>query len=350
MTGTLLYQNAFVYFKFGYGAALAWVLAHDHLRPVDDPAEAGQSRRGLRKDIRHGRRPRHIPARPRAPDRRGCQAARVSRHSMILIYAVLILAAIAFVLPFYWMVVSSFRPTAQFLQAPDPAACRIRRRWRTSRRSSLAPCSGVASLNSVFLAVVSVILQVWFCALAGYTFAKLRFRGRDALFVGVLATMMIPLGVGLIPNFIIMARIGWVDTYRAADRPRHRQRLRRLLDAAVLSLGAGRAARRGARRRHRRVRHLLAHRAADHSPRPGLAGHLRLSLHPGTTFCSRWSSCAARRSSPSSSGCRSSPRQGNVGQPAIVMAGSVLASIPIVIMFAALQRHFIAGLTAGSNK
>ncbi len=43
-------------------------------------------------------------------------------------------------------------------------------------------------------------------------------------------------------------------------------------------------------------------------------------------------------------------RVNNVGQPAIVMAGSVLASIPIVIMFAVLQRHFIAGLTAGSNK
>jgi lactose/L-arabinose transport system permease protein len=43
-------------------------------------------------------------------------------------------------------------------------------------------------------------------------------------------------------------------------------------------------------------------------------------------------------------------RVGNVGQPAIVMAGSVLASIPIVIMFVALQRHFIAGLTAGSTK
>ena len=43
-------------------------------------------------------------------------------------------------------------------------------------------------------------------------------------------------------------------------------------------------------------------------------------------------------------------RVNNVGQPAIVMAGSVLASIPIVIMFVALQRHFIAGLTAGSTK
>jgi ABC-type glycerol-3-phosphate transport system permease component len=43
-------------------------------------------------------------------------------------------------------------------------------------------------------------------------------------------------------------------------------------------------------------------------------------------------------------------RQGSVGQPAIVMAGSVLASVPIVILFATLQRHFIAGLTAGSVK
>ena len=43
-------------------------------------------------------------------------------------------------------------------------------------------------------------------------------------------------------------------------------------------------------------------------------------------------------------------REGNVGQPAVVMAGAVLASVPIVILFATLQRHFIAGLTAGTGK
>ena len=66
---------------------------------------------------------------------------------------------------------------------------------------------GRGLLNTAFLGVMAVLLQVFFCSLAGYTFAKLRFRGRDALFIGILATMMIPSGVGLIPNFIIMARI-----------------------------------------------------------------------------------------------------------------------------------------------
>src|SRR3954452_19787935 len=144
------------------------------------------------------------PLAPRPASSRG-SGSRI-RPSKILVYGLLILAAIGFVLPFYWMLVSSLRPAADFFKipiplVPDPPS--VENFQALFERSMFG--RGIA--NTVFLAIVSVILQVWFCALAGYTFAKLRFRGRDRLFVGVLATMMIPLGVGMIPNFIIMARI-----------------------------------------------------------------------------------------------------------------------------------------------
>jgi lactose/L-arabinose transport system permease protein len=140
------------------------------------------------------------------------------RASDLLIYALLVVAGIAFLTPFYWMIVSSFRPTAQFFQLPIPFVPNppSLENFETLFERSMF---GRGLLNSVFLAMVAVILQVWFCALAGYTFAKLRFPGRDALFLGILTTMMIPLGVGLIPNFIIMARIGWIDTYQALIVP-----------------------------------------------------------------------------------------------------------------------------------
>jgi ABC-type glycerol-3-phosphate transport system permease component len=270
------------------------------------------------------------------------------RPSLILIYAVLILAAIAFVLPFYWMVVSALRPTADFYKIPmpllpDPPSLE---NFRALFDRSMF---GRGILNTVFLAVVSVILQVWFCALAGYTFAKLRFAGRERLFVSVLATMMIPLGVGMIPNFIIMARIHWVDTFLPLIVPGIANAFGvfwmrqyclslpdELLDAARVD-GTGEFG--------------IFWRIVLPIIRPALAS---LAIF---VFLSTWNDflqplvfLRSQENFTVQLWLSFVSRVGNVGQPAIVMAGSVLASIPIVIMFVALQRHFIAGLTAGSTK
>jgi lactose/L-arabinose transport system permease protein len=270
------------------------------------------------------------------------------RGADLLIYAVLILAGLAFILPFYWMVVSSLRPTAQFFQLPIPLVPNppsLENFETLFARSKF----GRGLFNSAFLAVVSVILQVLFCALAGYTFAKLRFRGRDALYIGILTTMMIPLGVGLIPNFIIMARIGWVDTYQALIVPGIANAFGifwmrqyclsvpdELLDAARVD-GAGEFG--------------IFSRIVLPVIRPALAS---LAIF---VFLSSWNDflqpLVFLRSEDKFTvqlWLSIVDRQGNMSQPAIVMAGSLLASIPIVIMFVALQRHFIAGLTAGSVK
>jgi lactose/L-arabinose transport system permease protein len=278
--------------------------------------------------------PARRPPRLRAPD--------------LLIYALLVVAGLAFLLPFYWMIVSSFRPTAQFYQLPIPFVPNppSLENFETLFARSMF---GRGLLNSAFLAVVAVVLQVWFCALAGYTFAKLRFRGRDALFVGILATMMIPLGVGLIPNFIIMARIGWVDTYQALIVPGIANAFGifwmrqyclsvpdELLDAARVD-GAGEFG--------------IFSRIVLPVIRPALAS---LAIF---VFLSSWNDFLAPlvflRSEEKFTvqlWLSIVSQQQNVSQPAIVMAGALLASIPIIILFAALQRHFIAGLTAGSVK
>src|SRR4051794_22068770 len=266
----------------------------------------------------------------------------------LLIYAVLILAALAFILPFYWMIVSSFRPTAQFFQLPIPLLPNPPS--LDNFETLFARTQFVRGMvNSAFLALVAVILQVWFCALAGYTFAKLRFKGRQQLFIGILVTMMIPLGVGLIPNFIIMARIGWVDTYRALIVPGIANAFGifwmrqyclslpdELLDAARVD-GAGEFG--------------IFSRIVLPVIRPALAS---LAIF---VFLSSWNDflqpLVFLRSEDKFTvqlWLSIVDRTGNMNQPALVMAGSLLASIPIIALFAALQRHFIAGLTAGSVK
>jgi ABC-type glycerol-3-phosphate transport system permease component len=268
--------------------------------------------------------------------------------SDLLTYVVLIVAALAFILPFYWMIVSSFRPTAQFFQLPIPL---IPNPPSLENFETLFARTQFVRgmLNSAFLALVAVVLQVWFCALAGYTFAKLRFKGRQPLFIGILVTMMIPLGVGLIPNFIIMAKIGWVDTYRALIVPGIANAFGifwmrqyclslpdELLDAARVD-GAGEFG--------------IFSRIVLPIIRPALAS---LAIF---VFLSSWNDflqpLVFLRSEDKFTvqlWLSIVERQLNVRQPAIVMAGSLLASIPIVVLFASLQRHFIAGLTAGSVK
>jgi multiple sugar transport system permease protein len=73
--------------------------------------------------------------------------------------------------------------------------------------------------NTVLYAGCITAGQVFFCSLAGYAFARLRFRGRDTLFVLYLATLMVPLTVTVIPQFILMRVFGWTDTVWALIVP-----------------------------------------------------------------------------------------------------------------------------------
>ena len=89
--------------------------------------------------------------------------------------------------------------------------------------------------NTVLYAGCVTAGQVFFCSLAGYAFARLPFRGRDTLFVLYLGTLMVPLTVTVIPQFILMRTFGWTDTPWAMIVPGPvRQRVRHLPDAAVL--------------------------------------------------------------------------------------------------------------------
>jgi multiple sugar transport system permease protein len=73
--------------------------------------------------------------------------------------------------------------------------------------------------NSLFVAVATTLIQIVTASLAAFAFARLRFRGRDALFMVYLATLMIPFQVTMIPNFILIRYLSWYDTYQALILP-----------------------------------------------------------------------------------------------------------------------------------
>ncbi|MEV0245166.1 carbohydrate ABC transporter permease [Nocardia sp. NPDC050712] len=127
------------------------------------------------------------------------------------VLAYLALAAIAWcaLLPILWALSGSLKRDGEIA---DAAIFPERPRWANyGEVFELLPL-GRMLLNTTVYALCVTAGQVFFCSLAGYAFARLRFRGRDALFVAYLATLMVPLTVTVIPQFLLMRALGWVDT------------------------------------------------------------------------------------------------------------------------------------------
>ena len=144
--------------------------------------------------------------------------AQVSRRSIF--YLVLILYSILTAIPFLWALSTSFKteiessrriPTALPLH-PTLAA------W-TGPNGVFTADFPRYFLNSVIVAVLVTIGNLFFDSLAGYAFARIRFPGRNVLFFLVLGTMMIPVAMTLVPVFVILTKLGWINTYQGLAVP-----------------------------------------------------------------------------------------------------------------------------------
>ncbi|HEY3081669.1 MAG TPA: carbohydrate ABC transporter permease [Chloroflexota bacterium] len=151
-------------------------------------------------------------ARPTAARRRGL------RWSSLLAHALLALGATTMAVPFLWMLHTSTMPTAEAYKYP-PVLFPSRRAWENYTLAlSLLPF-GRFYLNSLLVSTSITLAQLLTCSMGAFAFARLRFPGRDALFLLYLATMMIPFEVTLIPNFVIVRELGWIDSYLALTVP-----------------------------------------------------------------------------------------------------------------------------------
>lgn len=127
-------------------------------------------------------------------------------------YLVLLVVLIATVTPFYWMVNTSLQTRENVfryppLLIPDPVNTE-----NYSRVFTLMPMAN-ALRNSIFVSSTATLGTLLTCSMAAYAFAKIKFRGKGAFFMGFLSTIMIPGQVTLIPLFIVFSRLGWVDTH-----------------------------------------------------------------------------------------------------------------------------------------
>jgi len=130
----------------------------------------------------------------------------------LFLHLVLGLGAFTMVFPFLWMVLTSFKDISQAFMIPpkwipDPWV------WQNYPASLQALPFGRAYFNSFYISLIVVTATLITASMAAYAFAKIRFPGHEAVFLLFLATMMVPSQVTIIPLFLIMRELGWVDSH-----------------------------------------------------------------------------------------------------------------------------------------
>jgi multiple sugar transport system permease protein len=265
----------------------------------------------------------------------------------ILLYAALGLLCVATLLPLVWMGAASFMPAGEAGTFPPrlwPSQPTLAHYRALFERLNL----GRYLLNSAFLAVLVTGVSLLVNALAGYAFAKLRFRYRDRIFKGLLGLLVIPAQVTMLPLFLLLKELGLVNTYAGVLIPGLASvfgifLIRQfafsipddLLDAARID-GAGEG----------RIFWMVA--------LPLLQPILvTLALF---TFMGVWNDFLwpliiltddAKYTLPVALANLSGER---VQDTELMMAGAVLTVLPVLVVFLALQRYYIQGLMLGGVK
>ncbi len=271
---------------------------------------------------------------------------RARRTRKAVIHLVLIAGAFVASMPFLWMITTSLKPAGALYQ--QPLLIPVHFHWRNYVEAWNAAPFPRFFLNSAIMAVGITLCQTLFSGMAGYAFARLKFPGRNTLFLVVLGTMMVPFPVTLIPSYIIVANLGWLDTYQALIVPRAASAFaiflfrqffltipREFEDAARID-GAGRLT--------------IFWRIALPLSTPVIAASAVFSfLFAWNDFLWPLVVTTSPRMQPIQVGL--AMFQGQYGTFwTLLMAATVLTIVPAILVFLLAQRRFIEGLTAGGLK
>ncbi|CAL9615405.1 Lactose transport system permease protein LacG [Streptomyces sp. enrichment culture] len=291
--------------------------------------------------------PAAAPERGTRPERpRRSRAGRTDRGGK-LTYAVLIVAVLVSAFPFYWTIVAASRSNADMARVPPsflPGPNLMRNFEAVLEEADI----GKALLNSLIVSGSITLGTVLCCTLAGFAFAKLRFRGRGALLAVTVGTMMIPPQLGVIPLFMLIAELQWVNQLQAVILPGlvsafgvffMRQYLVQslpdeLIEAARVD-GASTA----------RIFWSIVVPVA----RPGMAvlGLLTFMAAWNDFF---WPIVALSSSEPTVQVALRQLGGGYVHDQSVIMAGTLLGTLPVLLVFGLLGRQIVGGIMQGAVK
>ena len=269
------------------------------------------------------------------------------RFSRFLLYAALILGALLALFPMFWMISASLMPTGEASTYPPrvlPSRVTFEHYHALFTRLNL----GRYLFNSALIAVAVTVVSLAINSMAGYAFAKLRFRGRDRLFQLLSAGLVLPVQVAMLPLFLLMKQLGLINTYWGVIIPglasifgiflirQYAQSIPDdMLDAARID-GAS---------------ELRIYRSVV---LPGIVPILAtLAIW---TFLATWNDFMWPLIVLSDESHYTLPVAlanlvgEHVQDTELMMAGSVLTTVPVLLVFLFLQRYYIQGVMAGSVK
>src|SRR5262245_39678525 len=143
-----------------------------------------------------------------------------------LFTGVLVIMAIAWLLPAVWVLVTSLKPTENIVRVPPewiPWPATIAHYGEVLLSSSRTARIGRAFFNSIVVSLGSVAVVVLTSAMAAYPLARMRFRGRNLVFGLIIGSLMIPNAVTLVPQYVLVQRLGWLSTYQGLIRSEERR-------------------------------------------------------------------------------------------------------------------------------
>ena len=261
-------------------------------------------------------------------------------------YAVLVVVAVIVLFPIYTTLVAALKPGNKVLVNPlvpsDFTFDLFRAAWNEGNLDRYM-------FNSFVVAIIVTVAQVVTAVLSAYAFAILEWPGRNVMFVAFLATMLVPLEATLVVNRRTVDSLGWLNTYQGLTVPFLAAAFGTfLLRQVFLTL----------------PRDLRDAAAIDGVGHLGFLRHVAVPLVRPTiaalatmVFLSNWNSYLWPNLVTTEgdmytlqSGLRSLAQSSGIDRPNLLMAGVIIAFLPIVVLLAVFQRQLVRGLTAGGVK
>ncbi|MEV0808990.1 carbohydrate ABC transporter permease [Micromonospora sp. NPDC050200] len=273
---------------------------------------------------------------------------RPMRHAgRVATHIVLIIGAVVMVGPFVWQLLTSLKTFSETTRVPPTF---LPHRWQWSNYSQVFDLLPFGQMfgNTVLMTAGRTLAQLVFCSLAAYAFARLRFRGNNLLFGLFLSVLMVPSQLFLIPQYVIVQNLGWVNTLPGLIVPGMFSAFGTFL-LRQFFLALPRDMEEAARLDGANPLQVFWHVALPLA-RPGL-----LAL---TILTALWSwndlmyplvVTTDPAKMPLSAGLATLQGE-HFTDYSILMAGSALATAPMIVAFVLLQRHFIQGIAFTGSK
>jgi multiple sugar transport system permease protein/alpha-1,4-digalacturonate transport system permease protein len=153
------------------------------------------------------------------PGRGGKEPRGTLKGANLLVWLVLVIGALIVAFPLYWMFATAVRPKKEIFGGGFDLVLSTLVWSNFSEAWNKLPWDQFY-MNSIAIAAIAVPITVFINLLAGYTFAKYRFPGRDILFLLMISTLMIPIQVIMVPEFLIVSKLGWVNSWWGVIVPR----------------------------------------------------------------------------------------------------------------------------------